>query len=309
MSEHEFDARVDRAIDRAVHQMMSAEPRPGLRGRVLGAIERPAQAGWGWLPGATAAALSVAALMLAVLYLRPAPSAVQPPQPPVIAQAPSGPSVPAEPQPVPEVERQSPESGAAPSGPRVERLPEPPKVGNVFGSRPDGRVTAATVSGGDASGTELPPLILSPIGTSQAPEGEAGQAAKPGAGETAKPQPARPAPQLVNIRIELTLIEEGDAAAPPKTVRMLVADQQQGRVRSGGPSNQTLNLDARPELVAGGRIRVHLTLEYRPDGNSPQMQQSLAAVLESGTPLPITQSTDPRGNRVVRAELTATIVK
>ncbi|MBA3887534.1 MAG: hypothetical protein H0X67_17655 [Acidobacteria bacterium] len=114
-------------------------------------------------------------------------------------------------------------------------------------------------------------------------------------------------PQLVNIRVELTLTEEGDGAATPRTVSLLIADQQQGRVRSASGESQ-LNVDARPEVVRDGRIRLFLSLEYRP-GNETQVVQSLHALLESGTPLVVSQSADPKSDRRVKAEVTATTLK
>ena len=121
-------------------------------------------------------------------------------------------------------------------------------------------------------------------------------------------QPSRPGPQAINIRIDLELTEEGDGAAPAKTVTMLVADQHQGRARATGPS-ASLNVDARPEILRDGRVRVQVSLEYRPDGNAAIISQTLSAVLTSGKPLLVSQSADPKGTRRVKAELTATVLK
>jgi hypothetical protein len=95
---------IDDAIDRAVREIMSVEPRPGLRGRVLTRIERGrAPAGWPRLAGALA--LAAAALVMLV-WMRPAPvptpqsqsasrepvTPVQPPVPPSAAQPPTRPA-------------------------------------------------------------------------------------------------------------------------------------------------------------------------------------------------------------------------
>ena len=118
---------------------------------------------------------------------------------------------------------------------------------------------------------------------------------------------ARPGPQLVNVRIDVTLTEEGEGAAPAKTVTLLLADMAQGRARSQAAG--VLNVDARPEVLRDGRVRMSLSLEYQPEASTPRLQQTLTAVLASGKPMVVSQSADPKGTRRVRAEVTATILK
>ena len=63
MSSKETDNRVDRAIDRAVREMLDVEPRADLRVRVIDRIERPRHRfGWTWMivPVAAAAVLVIA---------------------------------------------------------------------------------------------------------------------------------------------------------------------------------------------------------------------------------------------------------
>jgi hypothetical protein len=129
------------------------------------------------------------------------------------------------------------------------------------------------------------------------------------------PQPVRSGTaQLVNIRIELTIIDQrGDTTSPPKTVTMLVEDRQNARIRSSR-GNATLNVDGHPEILREGKIRVMLSIEYSPqdgpDRASPlPIQESVTALLEDGKPLVVSQSADPSGDRKVRLELKATIVK
>jgi len=127
-------------------------------------------------------------------------------------------------------------------------------------------------------------------------------------------QPARPAAQLANIRIELTIVDQrSDAPAAPKTVTMLIEDRQSGRIRTGR-GNMSLNVDGRPEILREGRIRVNLSLEYAPqdgpDRAAPApIQESVTALLEDGKALVVSQSADPSGDRKVRLEVKATIVK
>lgn len=129
-------------------------------------------------------------------------------------------------------------------------------------------------------------------------------------------QPARNAVQLVNVRLDLTVTEQRDGTAlAPRTVTMLIADRESGRVRTGG-GNAMLNVDARPELMRDGRIRVWLSLEYRrqtDEGDKVQpalLTESLACFLEDGKLLVVSQSADPTSAPTsVRVEVKATISK
>jgi hypothetical protein len=123
--------------------------------------------------------------------------------------------------------------------------------------------------------------------------------------------PARSAAQLANIRIELTIVDQrSDAAGAPKTVTMLIEDRQSGRIRTGR-GNTSLNVDGHPEILREGRIRVNLSLEYAPQDSAtpPPIQESVTALLEDGKALVVSQSADPSGDRKVRLEVKATIVK
>jgi len=127
-------------------------------------------------------------------------------------------------------------------------------------------------------------------------------------------QPTRAAAQLVNIRVELTINDQrGDAPTAPKTITMMIEDRQNARIRTGR-GNAALNVDAHPEILREGRIRVILSLAYTPqdgpDRASPMpIQESVTALLEDGKPLVVSQSADPSGDRKVRLEMKATIVK
>jgi hypothetical protein len=126
--------------------------------------------------------------------------------------------------------------------------------------------------------------------------------------------PARSAAQLANIRIELTIVDQrSDAAGAPKTVTMLIEDRQSGRIRTGR-GNTSLNVDGHPEILREGRIRVNLSLEYAPQDSPDRaapapIQESVTALLEDGKALVVSQSADPSGDRKVRLEVKATIVK
>lgn len=129
-------------------------------------------------------------------------------------------------------------------------------------------------------------------------------------------QPARNVAQLVNVRLDLTVTEQRDGTAlAPRTVTMLIADRESGRVRTGG-GNAMLNVDARPELMRDGRIRVWLSLEYRRQTDEGDkvppalLTESLACILEDGKLLVVSQSADPTSAHTsVRVEVKATISK
>jgi glucose/arabinose dehydrogenase len=138
--------------------------------------------------------------------------------------------------------------------------------------------------------------------------------AKPASSDQSQNQPSVRTPsQLANIRIELTITDQRtDVQTPPKTVTLLVEDRQSGRIRTGR-NNVVLNVDARPEVVRDNRIRVMLSLEYTPqdtDRTSPMsISQTVAALLDDGKPLVVSQSADPSSDRKVKVELKATIVR
>jgi len=140
------------------------------------------------------------------------------------------------------------------------------------------------------------------------------------------PTPPRAPAQLTNIRIELTIADQrGAAPATGKTVSMLVADRFNGRVRTSGNVKIgngfqpiTLNVDAQPEILRDGRIRVQVSLEYRahnaeagpPDDAQPStLSEQFSVILDDGKSMLITQSADPASDRKVRVEMKAVLVK
>ena len=115
-----------------------------------------------------------------------------------------------------------------------------------------------------------------------------------------------------------------------KTVTMLVANRQSGRIRTsrvtpggfvnGQPfdsANFVLNLDAQVSVYISGNIAVSATFEYRPpqetgDGIAtpvPSLNETLQVVLKDGQRLVVSQSADPVTDRRVTVELMATVLK
>ena len=137
-------------------------------------------------------------------------------------------------------------------------------------------------------------------------------------------QPPRPEP-TVNIRVELTITDQRGTAAPlSKTITMTMMDTAYSRIRTGGDVRTplgfrpvTLNIDATPRLHKDGKIRLDLTIEYRPTGaesdteqsTTPTINEMIGVLLEDGKPLVISQSADPATDRKVKIEAKATIIK
>jgi hypothetical protein len=154
------DARLDRAIDRAVREMMRVDPAPGLRRRVLSRINAPVERRA--LPllryGIAAAALAVVVLSITLL-----PGHVEPPTPPkapspIVAGVAPAVLLPAalsryNPPPVPSGKRAS----------QITKEPIPiPRVTNVFGDRRSD-VSAASVREPGAAAPRVAPETLTPL--------------------------------------------------------------------------------------------------------------------------------------------------
>lgn len=154
-------------------------------------------------------------------------------------------------------------------------------------------------------------------------------------GEPAPPPPP-PAPprrvgQPVNIKIDVTITDQRGANAPAlkKTVSIVTADGLNGRIRSTANYSNLppvpLNVDAEPEILADGKIRVRVNLQYNLPGNtgatqSPEIPvagnlrttdigENLSLILENGKSIVAAQSADPVGDRQVIIELKAAILK
>ena len=137
-------------------------------------------------------------------------------------------------------------------------------------------------------------------------------------------QPPRPEP-TVNIRVELTITDQRGTAAPlSKTITMTMMDTAYSRIRTGGDVRTplgfrpvTLNIDATPKLHKDGKIRLDLTIEYRPtaaesdteQSTTPTINEMIGVLLEDGKPLVISQSADPATDRKVKIEAKATIIR
>jgi hypothetical protein len=189
--------------------------------------------------------------------------------------------------------------------------------------------------------TTQPPRPIQQGQPGPRPSGQPGQQPPPRAPQPAPPVAQAmvppPAPgQPVNVRIDLTISDEGAGTAPlKKTVSMTVADRESGQIRSEayintnipgplGGQSVPLHVDARPSLLPDGRIKVHMTLNYNvtfASGARPptredvvnslktEIREQLAFVLENGKPLVVSQSADPISDRRLTVEIKATLLK
>ena len=164
-------------------------------------------------------------------------------------------------------------------------------------------------------------------GARQAPASAPSPAARP-ADQGKPPRPSRPHEgQPINVKVEVTITDARPGAAPvKKTVTIVAADGEAGYVRSESQYMNVgatpLNIDAKPEILSGGKIRVGINVQYHlppsrealaelktgtPTGT--KIRESLYIVLDSGKPLVVTQSADPASDRQVTIEVVATTMK
>jgi hypothetical protein len=156
------------------------------------------------------------------------------------------------------------------------------------------------------------------------------------------PPPAPPGPprregQPINVKVELTITEEGGGATSSrKTVSAVIGDGFNGYVRANGFSGSfgvqkivPLNLDAYPVILSNGKIRLTCTIQYLagaaqyvadappvPGAAASQNQQArtdikenIVLILASGKSLVVSQAADPVSDRQVTVEVKATILR
>jgi len=123
---------------------------------------------------------------------------------------------------------------------------------------------------------------------------------------------------LQNIKVDLALTDTASADSSTKrTITMILVDGAGGQIRSTGTSGTSLNVDAQPHVRPDGKIWLNFSLQYYPavesNANSARqpaiLNESMTVVLVDGKPMLVSQSADPRGDRRVSVEVTATVVK
>jgi hypothetical protein len=122
-----------------------------------------------------------------------------------------------------------------------------------------------------------------------------------------------------NVKLDVAITDSIAADSQSrKSVSMLVLDGRSGQVRSNSGVG-VINVDAIPSVRPDGRIYLQLTLEYQPELSAQQTAQngravtmfneSLSLVIADGKPTVASQSSDPRSDRKVTVEVTATVVR
>ena len=135
-------------------------------------------------------------------------------------------------------------------------------------------------------------------------------------------RPPEPAGQPLNIRFDVTIVDEGGPQTSRKAISVTVADREVGLVRASvsipGHGDVPVSLDVRPALGSNGTIRTRMVLEYRPTpafdpkGAVPtpaSMRLQFGVLLKNGEKIVAAQAADPMTDRRVSVEVTATILK
>ncbi len=127
--------------------------------------------------------------------------------------------------------------------------------------------------------------------------------------------------QRVNIRLDVSVIDQMDAkAGQPKTLMMILADQALGQARAAY-EDRAVSVDARPTIV-DDLIRVRVTVSSQeptkmPTPESPFRQpdpllnwtNSFTLLLPSGKPMVALETSDSVTKRKMSIEVKATILK
>lgn len=135
--------------------------------------------------------------------------------------------------------------------------------------------------------------------------------------------------QLLNVKVEFTITDQIGTKPPvKKTMTMVVADRESSRIRTsvnyrikrleGGTQwgRAPLSVDVNP-WIEGNKIRVDFSIEYSAvdeavtagEVGEATVSERLAAVLDSGVPVVVAQSSDAISDRKVTIEIKATIMK
>jgi hypothetical protein len=164
-----------------------------------------------------------------------------------------------------------------------------------------------------------------PRGRGAAPSAEPRSTTPPASAAPAAAERSRRDGQPINVKVDLTLTDQRGGATPIKrTVTVLAADGYMGSIRTQSNVVQVgvvpLNVDASPTLLADGKIRVAINLQYdwpapadsssaRGTVSSTSLHDQLMLILENGKSMVAAQSADPIGDRQVTVEVKATILK
>jgi len=167
----------------------------------------------------------------------------------------------------------------------------------------------------------LAALAVAPFHASSSPQAAQNQKPVETPVVTRNPPTESPLGQPVNIKLDLTITDQTGPGEPlKKVVTMVLADRGSGSIRSTGSvrtqGRVQINVDARPQILQSGAIRLALGLEYNPrtlGSDAPaewsSLNEQISVVLTPGTPLVVSQAADPASDRRISVEIRATLLK
>jgi hypothetical protein len=147
------------------------------------------------------------------------------------------------------------------------------------------------------------------------------------------PRPVVPDPlrnEPINVRYEITIREEGGAQPSVKTVTMTGTLYEISLVRATSDPRSPLNVDVNPTALNGSKVRTKIGIEYTPPnavagspfaGGPPSnaestgasapliVRQAIHVWLDSGKSMVVSQAADPRSDRRLTVEVTATVLR
>jgi hypothetical protein len=190
------------------------------------------------------------------------------------------------------------------------------------GSPQQAAVESSPTPGGNPPGSETPKrkpegVPASPVETARTaeptPESIFGPRDQKVRGASTASSAARQ--PLTSLRLDVTVADDRKGVSTaPQAVSLVTADRQRGRVLASA-AHAVLQVDAQPEILSDGRIRVHMTVSYQAvqqaGETSPpaSLEKRITAIVDEGKTLNVLQSTDPASGRTVTVEIKATLLK
>jgi len=153
------------------------------------------------------------------------------------------------------------------------------------------------------------------------------QAPQPGATPAVQPPTLVQMGQPINVKVEVTITDQrGSMPVVKKTVTVVTADGMNGFIRSmanfSSLGNVPLNIDVAPQILADGKIRLRVNLEYdlpatmgQAESNAEriprvtQIRENLAVIVENSREIIAAQSADPISDRQVTIGIKATTLR
>jgi hypothetical protein len=164
----------------------------------------------------------------------------------------------------------------------------------------------------------------------QAPTAQPAPRAQPATAKPVAPARAEPAPasrpvapdplrnEPINVRYEIAIREEGGAQPSVKTVTMTGTLYEVSTMRATSDLRSPLNVDVNPTALNGSKVRTKIGIEYTPPPGGETtgatampliVRQAIHVWLDSGKSMVVSQAADPRSDRRLTVEVTATVLR